>query len=581
MGRCSFTDDVAAHFTASLLASPHHCSLDAMATQFNVGEEMLKESFSIVIQNIDDAAVVQRIISIELIRFYEHTFFFCNSTKLAIWKSLPGSYEQQKDREKVYWLFGNLYQNEENNSGSSSSAPSEGKNGEAQKRVKGINLSKSKKRKRKEKVLIQKNEDTNRRPVRPSSWVWKFFTEVEGCDPRFPRAACNWCGYTYACHRKNNGTSSMATHLQNLRKKIPRNLRDPSQRQLSFQPKKKKEEGGEGTGGTLSVISFDVTACREALARMIIVDELPFKHVEGERFRYFMSIVQPMFLIPSRITIARDCLSLYVKEKARLKETLLKRYQSVSLTADCWTSVQNLNYLGLTEHFIDIDWKLHKRILNFCPIENHRGETIGEAIESCLIEWGIEKVFTITVDNASLNDVAVSYLRGKINGWNGSVLRGGYLHVRCVAHILNLVVNDGLKYMHESITKIQNAVRYVRASPARMKKFKECVEKEKIQSTSMVHFGKFFDVEVADSISWKVKNGLYKMYDYYKLCVGSNVRPIPTQSNQSRNKTQTNQQDDRNLFAMEFDRDMNEEDNLENKSEIDQYLLEPREKMSS
>ncbi|KAF7839297.1 zinc finger BED domain-containing protein RICESLEEPER 2-like [Senna tora] len=45
---------------------------------------------------------------------------------------------------------------------------------------------------------------------------------------------------------------------------------------------------------------------------------------------------------------------------------------------------------------------------------------------------------------------------------------------------------EALKYMHESITKIRNAVRYVRASLARMKKFKECVEKEKIQSTSMV-----------------------------------------------------------------------------------------------
>ncbi|KAF7835824.1 uncharacterized protein G2W53_010683 [Senna tora] len=68
-------------------------------------------------------------------------------------------------------------------------------------------------------------------------------------------------------------------------------------------------------------------------------------------------------------------------------------------------------------------------------------------------------------------------------------------------------------------------------------------------------FGKNFDVEVEDSISWKVKNGLYKM-----------------------NKAQANQEDDRNLFAMEFDRDMNEDDNLENKSEIDQNLLEPREK---
>ncbi|KAF7824055.1 zinc finger BED domain-containing protein RICESLEEPER 2-like [Senna tora] len=64
----------------------------------------------------------------------------------------------------------NKSQNEENNSGSSSSAPSEGKNGEVQKRSKGINLSKSKKMKRKEKEPIQRNEEPNQRPIRPSSW---------------------------------------------------------------------------------------------------------------------------------------------------------------------------------------------------------------------------------------------------------------------------------------------------------------------------------------------------------------------------------------------------------------------------
>ena len=64
----------------------------------------------------------------------------------------------------------------------------------------------------------------------------------------------------------------------------------------------------------LVVVSFNVEACRKALARMVIVDELPFKHVEGEGFWYFTSIVLPLFLIPSRMTIARDCWNLYLNE---------------------------------------------------------------------------------------------------------------------------------------------------------------------------------------------------------------------------------------------------------------------------
>ncbi|KAF2317232.1 hypothetical protein GH714_018748 [Hevea brasiliensis] len=56
--------------------------------------------------------------------------------------------------------------------------------------------------------------------------------------------------------------------------------------------------------------------------------------------------------------------------------------------------------------------------------------------------------------------------------------------MRCMAHIVNLVVMDGLKDVGESVLKVRNAVRYIRSSPARLKKFKECVEYEKIDGKS-------------------------------------------------------------------------------------------------
>ena len=76
--------------------------------------------------------------------------------------------------------------------------------------------------------------------------------------------------------------------------------------------------------------------------------------------------------------------------------------------------------------------------------------------------------------------MTINYLKRKINDWNGNVIREEYLHVRCVAHTLNLAVNDGFKEMHEFIIRVRNVVRYVRASLAKMQKFKAHVEKEKI-----------------------------------------------------------------------------------------------------
>lgn len=109
-----------------------------------------------------------------------------------------------------------------------------------------------------------------------------------------------------------------------------------------------------------------------------------------------------------------------------------------------------------------------KKILNFYPITSHKGDDIGKTVETYLISWGIKKVFTVTVDNASSNDIVVAYLKRKLNAWGFSILNYKYLHMRCIAHIINLVVINGLKENIDPVKKIREVVRYVRQSPARL-----------------------------------------------------------------------------------------------------------------
>ena len=59
--------------------------------------------------------------------------------------------------------------------------------------------------------------------------------------------------------------------------------------------------------------------------------------------------------------------------------------------------------------------------------------------------------------------------------------------MRCVAHIMNLVVSDGLKYVNNFVTCIHNAVSYVRPSLARMQKFKSCGVDTKIQNKDLIY----------------------------------------------------------------------------------------------
>ncbi|KAH9687240.1 putative AC transposase [Citrus sinensis] len=200
---------------------------------------------------------------------------------------------------------------------------------------------------------------------------------------------------------------------------------------------------------------------------MIIMGKLPLSFVDNKGFRHFCSVAIPQFVMPSRRTIGRDVMELFLEEKTMLKSLICNNKQQVSLTTDLWTSVQNMSYMVITAHFIDSDLCLNMRIISFSAIEDHRGKSIGKKIVACLQDWGIERLFAITVDNASANDITIGYVTIQLLAWRNDdalVLAGQYMPVRCCAHILNLIVVSGLGELHASVTAIQNTVNAFSAS---------------------------------------------------------------------------------------------------------------------
>ena len=49
-------------------------------------------------------------------------------------------------------------------------------------------------------------------------------------------------------------------------------------------------------------------------------------------------------------------------------------------------------------------------------------------------------------------------MKKKTKERDSSILGGEFMHMRCCAHILNLIVQSELKSIHESIAKVRNAV---------------------------------------------------------------------------------------------------------------------------
>ncbi|KAL5794065.1 hypothetical protein ACOSP7_002659 [Xanthoceras sorbifolium] len=324
---------------------------------------------------------------------------------------------------------------------------------------------------------------------RKTSDAWNHFTPYE--DGGRMKAQCNYCPQTYACGTGASGTSNMLRHTKKQCKNYKAKLADEDPKQMCLVKLKQTAMSpltNEGCMSSIGLATFKQEDTRKALAEMLVVDELPFRFVEKQGFQKFCRVGMPKFDVPSRRTIVRDIMQLYVDEKASLIKNFRKNKVRVCLTTDTWTSIQNINYMVVTAHYIDEYWQLQKRILSFSQIADHKGDTIGKCIEKVLIDWSIDRVFTITVDNASSNNTAILYIKRKLNSWksDGTILGGKYLHLRCCAHIVNLIVNDGLKGINDSVVAIRNAVKFVKSSPSRFDKFKKCAEHEKIQSKGLV-----------------------------------------------------------------------------------------------
>jgi hypothetical protein len=114
---------------------------------------------------------------------------------------------------------------------------------------------------------------------------------------------------------------------------------------------------------------------------------------------------------------------------------------------------------------------LKKKIISFKEVKYpYTGIAIEEALVSCLTEWGIrEKVFTLTVDNAGNNnracEISVEYQKREL------MLEGAHFHVRCCAHILNILVQDGMNIIHDAIRKIRELLKHIVSSPSRIQAF--------------------------------------------------------------------------------------------------------------
>ncbi|KAJ6038636.1 hypothetical protein N7460_007353 [Penicillium canescens] len=353
-----------------------------------------------------------------------------------------------------------------------------------------------------------------KRPAPATEWIWGYFeTTAIDCPWVIKRTnkrrlvdreircmhvdektgtRCDW--HTSDSQRQNT-TSNMKTHL------AKHGIYCPTS---SIQPAKKGPDIRSFMGGKQSLTHQEVLE-RNAI-RWIVTDMKAFTTVESPEFQQmFRDIpgIEPPFT--SRHTLRDRIMQEFAIQRTNLKNELTLTCKTIALSLDIWTSQNHLPILGIIGHWLTDEFEYRERLLEFTELQGvHSGENLAIAVENMLTELSLEdKLISITGDNASNNEAMASELYFSLSdrprgadAMPAPLYRGLDSYIRCLAHVLNLIVKDILRNVgsgtmeqaqvacdclqtgnsitdHSAIGRLRVLALWINRSPQRRQKWKE------------------------------------------------------------------------------------------------------------
>jgi hypothetical protein len=145
-----------------------------------------------------------------------------------------------------------------------------------------------------------------------------------------------------------------------------------------------------------------------------------------------------------------------------------------------------MSFVAITVHYIDNQWTLQQPLLAFKVLEGkHTGYNMACTVRDTLEEFDIiQKLYCITTDNAKNNIKMAEHLAKMLAiedvEWDPTIN-----HVRCLTHIINLVVQEFLDTLQiaspagneittsfrSTLLKVRKIAKSIRSSPQRWEVF--------------------------------------------------------------------------------------------------------------
>lgn len=181
--------------------------------------------------------------------------------------------------------------------------------------------------------------------------------------------------------------------------------------------------------------------------------------MQDEGFKNLMKWI-PGYELPSRKTISSVMVpALFHKQSALVKEKVNHEVSSVCITTDVWTSRNVQSFMAVTAHYITEQFEFKSVLLQCSNLPgSHTAAVLASELKDILTEWNLtNKVNFAVSDNASAIVKAME-----------DILK--LRHYGCYAHKLNLIVQNAVALMEETINKVKKIVAHYRRSAIAMDK---------------------------------------------------------------------------------------------------------------
>jgi hypothetical protein len=102
-------------------------------------------------------------------------------------------------------------------------------------------------------------------------------------------------------------------------------------------------------------------------------------------FKIFVKALNERYTTPCRQIIVKRVSDDFYSRRIQLQAHLIKQPGKFSLTTDIWMACNMTSYLGITIHWIDVNWQMQTLLLDIIPLQDaHTAENITDVIYNIL-----------------------------------------------------------------------------------------------------------------------------------------------------------------------------------------------------